>query len=207
MQRRGRGEAARKGSDAVNRAADVALAGLGLVVASPFLAAAALAVKLEDGGPILFRQTRVGKDGADFELLKLRSMVVDAERKGAGFAIDSGDARITRVGRFLRRTSIDELPQLWNVVRGEMSVIGPRPTLRYQVERYTERQRKRLEVRPGLTGWAQIHGRAVLPWDDRIELDVWYVEHRSPAVDLKILLRTPLALFGGTYRGATGGWR
>ena len=191
----------------MNRAADVALAGLGLVVASPFLAAAALAVKLEDGGPILFRQTRVGKDGADFELLKLRSMVVDAERKGAGFAIDRGDARITRVGRFLRRTSIDELPQLWNVVRGEMSVIGPRPTLRYQVERYTERQRKRLEVRPGLTGWAQIHGRAALPWDDRIELDVWYVEHRSPGVDLKILLRTPLALLSGTYKGDTGGWR
>ena len=191
----------------MNRAADVALAGLGLVFASPFLAAAALAVKLEDGGPILFRQTRVGKDGADFELLKLRSMVIDAERKGAGFAVDRGDSRITRVGRLLRRTSIDELPQLWNVVRGEMSVIGPRPTLRYQVERYTERQRKRLEVRPGLTGWAQIHGRAALPWDDRIELDVWYVEHRSPGVDLRILLRTPLALLGGTYRGATGGWR
>jgi lipopolysaccharide/colanic/teichoic acid biosynthesis glycosyltransferase len=191
----------------VNRAADVALAGLGLLVASPFLAAAALAVKLEDGGPILFRQTRVGKDGADFQLLKLRSMVIDAERQGAGFAVDRGDARITRVGRFLRRTSIDELPQLWNVVRGEMSVVGPRPTLRYQVDRYTERQRKRLEVRPGLTGWAQIHGRATLPWDDRIELDVWYVEHRSPRVDLAILLRTPLALLGGTYRGATGGWR
>ncbi len=134
-------------------------------------------------------------------------MVVDAEQKGAGFAVDRGDARITRVGRLLRRTSIDELPQLWNVVRGDMSVIGPRPTLRYQVERYTERQRKRLDVRPGLTGWAQIHGRAELPWADRIELDVWYVEHRSPAVDLRILLRTPLALLGGTYRGATGGWR
>ena len=156
---------------------------------------------------MLFRQTRVGKDGVDFELLKLRSMVVDAEQKGAGFAVDRGDARITRVGRLLRRTSVDELPQLWNVVRGEMSVIGPRPTLRYQVERYTERQRRRLAVRPGLTGWAQIHGRAELPWDDRIELDVWYVEHRSPAVDLRILLRTPLALLGGTYRGATGGWR
>ena len=191
----------------MNRVADVALAGLGLVVASPFLAAAALAVKLEDGGPILFRQTRVGKDGVDFELLKLRSMVVDAEQKGAGFAVDRGDARITRVGRLLRRTSIDELPQLWNVVRGDMSVIGPRPTLRYQVERYTERQRRRLAVRPGLTGWAQIHGRAELPWADRIELDVWYVEHRSPLVDLRILARTPLALFGGTYRGATGGWR
>jgi lipopolysaccharide/colanic/teichoic acid biosynthesis glycosyltransferase len=191
----------------VNRAADVALAGLGLVVASPFLAAAALAVKLEDGGPILFRQTRVGKDGADFELLKLRTMVVGADQKGAGYAIDHGDARITRVGRILRRTSIDELPQLWNVVRGEMSVIGPRPTLRYQVDRYTDRQRRRLLVRPGLTGWAQIHGRATLSWPDRIELDVWYVEHRSPRVDLRILLRTPLALFGGTYRGATGGWR
>lgn len=191
----------------MNRVADVALAGLGLVVASPLLAAAALAVKLEDGGPVLFRQTRVGKDGEDFELLKLRTMVEGAERQGAGFAVDRGDARITRAGRLLRRTSIDELPQLWNVVRGDMSVIGPRPTLRYQVERYTERQRRRLEVRPGLTGWAQIHGRATLPWADRIELDVWYVEHRSPRVDLKILARTPLALFGGTYKGATGGWR
>ena len=182
----------------MNRAADVALAGL---------VAAGLAVKLEDGGPVLFRQTRVGKDGKDFELLKLRSMVVDAERTGAGHAVDRGDRRITRVGRLLRRTSIDELPQLWNIVRGDMSVIGPRPTLRYQVERYSERQRRRLDVRPGLTGWAQIHGRATLPWAERIELDVWYVEHRSPRVDLHILLRTPLALFGGTYKGATGGWR
>jgi lipopolysaccharide/colanic/teichoic acid biosynthesis glycosyltransferase len=185
----------------------MAVACLALVVSSPVLAAAALAVKLEDGGPVLFRQTRVGKDGVDFELLKLRTMVEGAEREGAGFAVDRGDARITRVGRFLRRTSVDELPQLWNVVRGEMSVIGPRPTLRYQVEQYTERQRKRLDVRPGLTGWAQIHGRATLPWADRIELDVWYVEHRSPRVDLRILLRTPLALFGGTYRGTAGGWR
>jgi lipopolysaccharide/colanic/teichoic acid biosynthesis glycosyltransferase len=191
----------------MNRTADVALAGLGLVLASPLLAGAALAVKLEDGGPVLFRQRRVGKDGRDFELLKLRSMVVDAERTGAGFAVDRGDSRITKVGRFLRRTSIDELPQLWNVVRGDMSVIGPRPTLRYQVDRYTERQRRRLEVRPGLTGWAQIHGRATLPWEERIELDVWYVDNRSPLVDLKILARTPLALFGGTYKGAAGGWR
>jgi len=191
----------------VNRLADVALAGLGLLVGSPLVAVAAIAMKLEDGGPVLFRQTRVGKDGEDFELLKLRSMVVDAERQGAGYAVDRGDARITRVGRVIRRTSVDELPQLWNVVRGDMSVIGPRPTLRYQVERYTERQRRRLEVKPGLTGWAQIQGRATLPWAERIELDVWYVEHRSPRVDLKILLRTPLALFGGTYKGASGGWR
>jgi lipopolysaccharide/colanic/teichoic acid biosynthesis glycosyltransferase len=191
----------------LNRAADVALSGLGLVVTSPLLAAAALAIKIEDWGPVLYRQRRVGKDGRDFDVLKLRSMVVGAERHGAGLAVDRGDVRITRVGRVLRRTSIDELPQLWNVVRGDMSVIGPRPTLRYQVDRYTERQRRRLEVRPGLTGWAQIHGRARLPWEERIELDVWYVEHRSPIVDLKILLRTPLALFGGTYKGASGGWR
>jgi lipopolysaccharide/colanic/teichoic acid biosynthesis glycosyltransferase len=191
----------------VNRVADVAVAGLGLVLTSPLLAAAAVAIKLEDGGPVLFRQTRVGKDGEDFELLKLRSMSVGAEHVGAGFAVDRGDSRITRVGRVLRRTSVDELPQLWNVLRGDMSVIGPRPTLRYQVDRYNDRQRRRLEVRPGLTGWAQVNGRATLSWDERIELDVWYVEHRSAAVDLKILLRTPLALFGGTYKGATGGWR
>jgi lipopolysaccharide/colanic/teichoic acid biosynthesis glycosyltransferase len=193
--------------DAVNRAADIALAGVGLALATPVLAVAALAIKLEDGGPVLFRQTRVGRDGEDFELLKLRSMTVGAEHTGAGFAVDRGDARITRVGRVLRRTSVDELPQLWNVLRGDMSVIGPRPTLRYQVDRYTDDQRRRLEIRPGLTGWAQVQGRATLAWAERIELDVWYVDHRSPSLDLKILLRTPLALFGGTYRGASGGWR
>jgi lipopolysaccharide/colanic/teichoic acid biosynthesis glycosyltransferase len=190
----------------VNRAADVAVAALGLVVASPVLAVAALAIKLEDRGPVLYRQARVGRDGVDFELLKLRTMIVDAEKVGSGFAVDRGDSRITKVGAVLRRLSIDELPQLWNIVRGDMSVIGPRPTLRYQVEKYSERQRRRLDVRPGLTGWAQIHGRASLPWAERIELDLWYVEHRSPLVDLKILLRTPRALFSGTYKGATGGW-
>jgi len=191
----------------VNRAADVAIAGSALVVASPLLGLAAAAVKLGDRGPVLYRQTRVGRDGVDFELLKLRTMVVDAERKGAGPAVDKGDARITRAGRVLRRLSLDELPQLWNVVRGEMSLVGPRPTLRYQVEKYTPRQRRRLEVKPGITGWAQVHGRAALPWDERIELDVWYVEHRSPWLDLQILARTPFALFGGTYKGPTGGWR
>jgi lipopolysaccharide/colanic/teichoic acid biosynthesis glycosyltransferase len=191
----------------MNRAADVALAALALGLASPALAAAALAIRLEDRGPVLYRQRRVGKDGREFELLKLRTMVVGAEKLGAGYAVDAGDARITRVGRLLRRLSIDELPQLWNVVRGEMSLIGPRPTLSYQVERYTPRQRRRLEVKPGITGWAQVHGRASLPWDERIELDVWYVEHRSAWLDLKILARTPFALFSGTYKGATGGWR
>jgi lipopolysaccharide/colanic/teichoic acid biosynthesis glycosyltransferase len=177
------------------------------VLASPLLAFAAAVVKLDDGGPILYRQTRVGRDGRDFELLKLRTMVVGAETMGAGAAVNAGDSRITRAGRVLRRLSLDELPQLWNVVRGEMSLIGPRPTLRYQVEQYDERQRHRLDVKPGLTGWAQIHGRARLSWAERIELDLWYVEHRSPAVDLRILLRTPRALIGGTYKGETGGWK
>jgi lipopolysaccharide/colanic/teichoic acid biosynthesis glycosyltransferase len=191
----------------MNRALDVAIASAGLVAASPVLGAAILAVKLEDGGPMLYRQRRVGKDGEEFELLKLRTMVPGAEKLGAGFAIDRDDPRITRAGRILRRLSIDELPQLWNVLRGDMCVIGPRPTLAYQVERYTPRQRRRLEVKPGLTGWAQVHGRASLPWDERIELDIWYVEHRSARVDLAILARTPLALFRGTYKGAGGGWR
>jgi lipopolysaccharide/colanic/teichoic acid biosynthesis glycosyltransferase len=195
------------GRDALNRALDVAGASLGLALTSPLLALAALAIKLEDGGPVLYRQRRVGLDGAEFELLKLRTMEVGAEQRGAGFAVDAGDPRITRAGRILRRVSLDEVPQLWNVVRGEMSLIGPRPTLAYQVERYTPRQRRRLEVKPGITGWAQIHGRARLPWEDRIELDVWYVEHRSPWLELRILARTPLALFGGTYKGDTGGWR
>ena len=197
----------RGGGNTLNRALDIAVAGAALIVASPAIALAALAVKLEDGGPVLYRQRRVGKDGIEFELLKLRTMVVGAERQGAGFAVDRDDPRITRVGRLLRRISLDEVPQLWNILRGEMSLIGPRPTLRYQVERYTGRQRRRLEVKPGLTGWAQVHGRAELPWEERIELDVWYVEHRSASVDLRILARTPFALFRGTYKGATGGWR
>ena len=191
----------------MNRAADVVGASLGLVLASPVLAAAAVAIKLEDGGPVLYRQRRVGHRGEDFDLLKLRTMVVGAEQQGAGFAVNRGDPRITRTGRLLRRLSLDELPQLWNVVRGDMSLVGPRPTLRYQVEQYTPRQRRRLDVKPGLTGWAQVNGRTKLPWDERIELDVWYVEHRSPWVDLKILLRTPLALVTGTYKGETGGWK
>jgi len=191
----------------MNRAADIAVAGFGLAVSGPALGLAALAIKLSDRGPVLYRQQRVGRDGSDFELLKLRTMVVGAEKMGAGFAVDRGDSRITRVGRLLRRLSLDELPQLWNVLRGDMSIVGPRPTLRYQVDKYTPRQRRRLEVRPGLTGWAQVNGRAELPWEERIELDVWYVEHRSAALDLRILLRTPRALFGGTYKGAHGGWR
>jgi lipopolysaccharide/colanic/teichoic acid biosynthesis glycosyltransferase len=189
------------------RALDVTGAALGLALASPFLGLAALATKLEDGGPVLYRQRRVGLGGHEFDLLKLRTMIVGAEHQGAGWAVARGDPRITRVGRMLRRLSLDELPQLWNVLEGHMSLIGPRPTLAYQVERYTPHQRRRLEVRPGLTGWAQIHGRAALSWDERIDLDVWYVENRSAWLDLRILLRTPAALFSGTYKGEKGGWR
>jgi lipopolysaccharide/colanic/teichoic acid biosynthesis glycosyltransferase len=191
----------------MNRTLDVVIAGAGLAVLSPLLALGAMAVKLADRGPMLYKQVRVGKDGADFELLKLRTMIVGAEAKGAGFAVDKGDARITKAGRILRRLSVDELPQLWNVVRGDMSIIGPRPTLRYQVDAYDDEQLHRLDVKPGITGWAQIHGRAQLPWAERIELDLWYVRHHNWKTDLLILLRTPLALFGGTYKGPTGGWR
>jgi lipopolysaccharide/colanic/teichoic acid biosynthesis glycosyltransferase len=191
----------------VNRALDIAIAGTGLIVSSPLVALGALAVKLEDRGPVLYKQVRVGKDGSDFELLKLRTMIVGAEKQGAGYAVDKGDSRITKAGRVLRRLSLDELPQLWNVVRGDMSIIGPRPTLRYQVDAYSEEQLHRLDVKPGITGWAQIHGRAQLPGAERIELDLWYVRHHNWKTDLLILLRTPLALFGGTYKGPAGGWR
>jgi lipopolysaccharide/colanic/teichoic acid biosynthesis glycosyltransferase len=195
------------GGDALNRALDITGAAVGLALASPVLAASAIAIKLEDGGPVLYRQRRVGRHGEEFDLLKLRTMIVDAQKHGAGWGVDRDDPRITRAGRVLRRLSLDELPQLWNVLHGEMSLVGPRPTLAYQVERYTSRQRRRLEVRPGITGWAQVNGRARLQWSDRIELDVWYVENRSPWVDLKILARTPMALFTGTYKGKTGGWK
>jgi lipopolysaccharide/colanic/teichoic acid biosynthesis glycosyltransferase len=191
----------------MKRLLDLALAGVGSALSAPLVALIALAIRLESPGSSIYRQTRVGKDGATFQIYKLRTMMHGAEFTGAGLAIQRGDARITRVGQVLRRLSLDELPNLWNVVRGEMSVVGPRPTIPVQVAQYTERQRGRLAVKPGITGWAQVNGRAALPWPDRIELDLWYVEHRSPAVDLQILLRTPLALFGGTYKGETGGWR
>ena len=191
----------------MKRVLDVVGALFVLVLASPFLAVAAIAIKLGDRGPVLFRQRRVGLRGKEFELLKLRTMIEGAERQGAGYAVNEGDPRITGVGRVLRRLSIDELPQLWNVVRGEMSLVGPRPTLAYQVERYTPRQRRRLDVKPGITGLAQVNGRAALPWDERIELDIWYVEHASTWLDLKIIARTPVALLGGTYKGQTGGWK
>lgn len=193
----------------LRRIFDVLVAGGVLLAASPVLVVAIIAIRLESPGGAIFRQRRVGKDGREFDVMKLRTMVAGAERLGSGLVVDTGDARITRVGAVLRRTSIDELPNLVNVLRGEMSIIGPRPTVASQVERYTARQRRRLELKPGITGWAQVHGRASLPWPERIELDVWYLEHRSLGLDLEILRRTAAMVLGGDgiYRGATGGWR
>jgi lipopolysaccharide/colanic/teichoic acid biosynthesis glycosyltransferase len=192
----------------IRRSIDIVASSLGLLVTGPLLLAAMLAIKLESRGDAIYRQRRVGLNGRSFEVLKLRTMVDGAEHVGAGLAIDAGDARVTRVGALLRRTSIDELPNLLNVLRGEMSLIGPRPTLPVQVEQYTDRQRGRLAVRPGITGWAQVNGRASLPWAERIELDLYYIEHRSPALDLRILARTVAMVLGGDglYKGASGGW-
>lgn len=193
----------------VRRALDVVLASLALVLAAPVLSAAALAIRIGSPGHAIYRQRRVGRDGEPFDLYKLRTMVTGAETLGAGLAVDEGDDRITRVGALLRRTSLDELPNLVNVLRGEMSLIGPRPTVQVQVDRYTERQRGRLLARPGITGWAQVNGRASLPWHERIDLDLWYIENASPLLDLRILVATVrMALTGqGLYRGETGGWR
>jgi lipopolysaccharide/colanic/teichoic acid biosynthesis glycosyltransferase len=193
----------------LKRAIDVAISLPLVVVTAPLVAVLALAVRLESRGSPIYRQTRVGKDGALFDIYKLRTMVNGAELTGAGLAIAAGDPRITRLGALLRRYSLDELPNLWNVLRGEMSIVGPRPTLKGQVDQYTPRQRGRLAVKPGITGWAQINGRASLPWPERIELDLWYVEHRSLALDLRILARTLGRVMSGhgIYKGATGGWQ
>jgi lipopolysaccharide/colanic/teichoic acid biosynthesis glycosyltransferase len=192
----------------IRRAVDVVVATGVLVLASPLLVAAAIAIRCSSAGPAIYRQRRVGLDGREFDVLKLRTMVAGAERLGAGLAVDEGDPRITRVGALLRRSSLDELPNLWNVVRGEMSLIGPRPTVPAQVELYDERQRGRLAIRPGMTGWAQVNGRASLPWSERIELDLYYIAHRSALLDARIIARTAAVLLGGggVYRGETGGW-
>jgi lipopolysaccharide/colanic/teichoic acid biosynthesis glycosyltransferase len=192
----------------VKRALDLAIGVVGSIATAPLVAVLAIAIRLESPGHPIYTQTRAGRDGKPFAIYKLRTMVRGAEFTGAGLAIQEGDDRITRVGRFLRRYSLDELPNLYNVVRGEMSIVGPRPTLPVQVEQYTERQRGRLAVKPGITGWAQVNGRASLPWAERIELDLWYVKHQSLALDLRILLRTVgMVLSGqGLYKGERGGW-
>jgi len=193
----------------IRRALDIAVAATALALSAPLLAIAIVAIRLESKGKAIYRQRRVGLEGREFDVLKLRTMVDGAEKLGAGLAVDQGDARITRVGALLRRTSVDELPNLVNVLRGEMSIVGPRPTLPSQVALYTERELGRLAVRPGITGWAQVNGRASLPWSERIELDLWYIEHRSWRLDLKILARSVRMVFAGEdlYRGERGGWR
>jgi lipopolysaccharide/colanic/teichoic acid biosynthesis glycosyltransferase len=179
------------------RWADLVIALVALILVAPILLAAGIAIKLTSRGPVIYRQRRVGRDGVIFDLFKLRTMRRGADPVGVGTAVTAEDPRVTRVGRILRRFSLDELPNLFNVLRGEMRIVGPRATLPAQVELYTPRQMRRLDLRPGVTGWAQIHGRAGIPWEERIELDVWYVEHRSLRLDLKILARTPGALLGG----------
>ena len=181
----------------MSRPLDLLVGAVLLVLAAPLLGLAALAIRLESRGPVFYRQRRVGRRGRAFELWKLRTMVPGAEAMGAGIYVLEGDPRITRVGRLLRRFSLDELPNLVNVIQGDMAIVGPRPTVAEQVDRYTERQRRRLEVKPGITGWAQVNGRTSLPWPERIELDVWYVEHRSLRLDLSILARTARMLASG----------
>jgi lipopolysaccharide/colanic/teichoic acid biosynthesis glycosyltransferase len=187
------------------RAADLVLATLGLALTAPLLLAAAVAIRVETRGPAIYRQRRVGRAGDRFEMYKLRTMVVGSNPTPAEVwePLRAGDPRVTRVGGLLRRLSFDEIPNLVNVLRGEMAIIGPRPTIEEQVEQYTPRQRRRLEVKPGITGWAQVNGRASLSWKERIELDVWYVDHRSLRLDLTILARTLrlLATGRGLYEG------
>ena len=179
------------------RTVDIAVAGLGLVVTSPVLLVATLAIKLDSRGPVIYRQRRVGKDGREFDVYKLRTMRLDSDPVGVGTPVLEDDPRVTLVGRTLRRLSLDEIPNLLNVLRGDLAIVGPRPTLAAQVELYTEHQRRRLEVKPGMTGWAQVNGRAGIPWKERIELDVWYVDNRSLALDLRILARTARLLLTG----------
>jgi lipopolysaccharide/colanic/teichoic acid biosynthesis glycosyltransferase len=181
----------------MSRVLDIVLAGVGMVLAAPLLLIAAVAIKLDSRGPVIYRQRRVGKDGEQFEVYKLRTMRLGADPVGVGTPVLEDDPRVTRVGGLLRRFSLDEVPNLVNVLRGELAIVGPRPTLAAQVELYTERQRRRLEVKPGITGWAQVNGRAGIPWEERIELDVWYVDNRSLALDLRILARTARLLLTG----------
>lgn len=193
---------------AAKRAFDLLIAVPLAVVLSPVMLALALWVRRDSAGPVIFRQERIGYDGRSFRLWKFRSMVVGAERMGSGLRVEAGDDRITRAGRFLRATSLDELPQLANVILGDMSLVGPRPTVAWQVERYDDTQRRRLLARPGVTGLAQVRGRNAIPWSRRIELDVEYVDGWSFRRDLAILARTAGVVLGarGTYRGPETGF-
>jgi len=179
------------------RLLDLVIASIALAVLSPVLLAASIAIKLGSRGPVIYRQRRVGKDGEEFELLKLRTMEQGSDPIGVGKVVARDDPRVTSAGRFLRRTSLDEIPNLINVLRGEMAIVGPRPTIPAQVADYTPFQHRRHEARPGLTGWAQVQGRAGIPWEERIELDVEYVDRRSFALDLRILAKTAWLLVTG----------
>jgi lipopolysaccharide/colanic/teichoic acid biosynthesis glycosyltransferase len=196
------------GYERAKRVIDVTIAGFVGLLASPVMGAIALAIKLDDGGRIFFKQERVGRYGKAFEIVKFRTLSDAPAHDPADYLISASDPRITRVGGFLRRWSLDELPQLWNIFRGEMSLIGPRPTLHYQVDQYNDFQRRRLEVLPGVTGWAQVSGRNELDWPARIELDVWYVDHRSLRLDAAILASTFKTLFrpSSVYNDAQGDW-
>ena len=175
---------------ALKRAFDLLVATTTLTLLSPFIGLAAIAIKLDDRGPVFYIQTRVGRDGKLFRCVKFRTMVVGAENEGLGLEVAQDDERITRVGRLLRNWTLDEIPQLFNVLKGDMSIVGPRPTVPEQVARYTARDRRRLEVKPGMAGWAWIHGRNSIPWRKRIDLDIWYVDNWSPSLDVRILLRS-----------------
>jgi lipopolysaccharide/colanic/teichoic acid biosynthesis glycosyltransferase len=176
---------------------DIAAALLALALLSPILLVAAIAIKLGSHGPVVYRQRRVGLGGEEFEMLKLRTMVEGSDPIGVGTVVTRDDPRVTAPGRVLRRASLDEIPNLVNVLRGEMAIVGPRPTIPAQVADYTPRQRRRHEVRPGITGWAQVQGRTGIPWEERIELDVEYVDHRSAALDARILTKTVGLLLSG----------
>ena len=193
--------------DYVKRVIDLVIAVPTLVVAAIPMAITAVAVRLDSPGPILFKQDRLGKDGKVFKMLKFRSMCVGAEKTGSGVYSGKGDSRVTRVGRFIRATSLDELPQLINVLRGDMSLLGPRPPLTYHpwpLEEYTEEQRHMFDVRPGITGWAQVNGRKEVEWHRRIELNVWYVDHVSLWVDLKIMWLTVWKVISNADNENTG---
>jgi undecaprenyl phosphate N,N'-diacetylbacillosamine 1-phosphate transferase len=174
----------------LKRIIDIICGVIGLIITSPLWLYVVIKIKAEDRGPVFFIQERVGKDGKLFRMYKFRSMVVGAEKKGLGVFVSTDDERITKIGKFIRKTSIDELPQLINVLKGEMSIVGPRPTLEYQVERYNKEQKRRLLVKPGITGWAQVNGRNNMTWPEKIELDLWYVDHWSIGLDLKIIKET-----------------
>jgi lipopolysaccharide/colanic/teichoic acid biosynthesis glycosyltransferase len=183
------------------RAIDALFAGVGLVVLSPVLLAIALAVRAKSGRPVLFRQVRPGRGGKPFEVLKFGSM--RDVRDAAGRPLPDAE-RLTEFGAFLRRTSLDELPELWNVLRGDMSLVGPRPLLMQYLDRYTPEQARRHEVRPGITGWAQVNGRNALTWEERFRLDVWYVDHCSLILDLRILVMTAWKVLTGVGISASG---